>query len=196
MPRARSELIENTAVLDDGEDGGDDPLTTIADLPVIDPADDSGNGTGSGNDSDDGGPKRRGRKPGRKPGVKPRASTPSEKAVSVKGIEEILLAIHIGIAKIASAPEFELDRKEAEKLSIAMTAVAAHYNVVVDPKWIAWAGLMGVMGSIYAPRFVAIKARKSMEKEETPPQQTKFNTPPNPLATGIQPFIPPKAYSA
>lgn len=72
------------------------------------------------------------------------------------------------VAKATKIDELELDETEAKLLSEAVAEVASHYHYKVDPKVVAWVGLMGVCGSIYGPRLLAIKLRRQMENEKKP----------------------------
>lgn len=62
--------------------------------------------------------------------------------------------------------ELALDEKEAEALGEAVKEVADLYEFEPDPKVVAWAGLIGVATSIYAPRVMAYKMRKAEERKE------------------------------
>lgn len=70
------------------------------------------------------------------------------------------------VAAATGVEELNLDDSEAALLSDAVTEVSSHYNTVIDPKVIAWVGLIGVCGKIYAPRAMAFKMRKSAEKNQ------------------------------
>jgi hypothetical protein len=104
------------------------------------------------------------------------------------------LAVHLGIAKIVSMPEMELDNEEAKKLSAAAVNVARFYNVEVDPKILAWVALIGVMGSLYIPRITAAAMRKKMDKEPKTPS-VQANVQPMQKPAAIQPFQYPTAHT-
>jgi hypothetical protein len=103
--------------------------------------------------------------------TKPRSSTKQTKAapVSVTGIEKILFSLHMGLAKFSGVDELEIDNEEAKLLAAAVAEVSSHYNVVIDPKTVAWVGLAGVLGAVYAPRIASFKMRKMMEKKAKEP---------------------------
>ncbi len=69
------------------------------------------------------------------------------------------------LAAAVKTPELELDKEEGKLLAENIAAVNAHYGKVIDPKVMAWTGLIMACGKVYAPRAVAIKMRLSMEKE-------------------------------
>lgn len=75
------------------------------------------------------------------------------------------------LAAAVKTPELELDKEEGKLLAENIAAVNAHYGKVIDPKVMAWTGLIMACGKVYAPRAVAIKMRLSMEKEARRPQQ-------------------------
>ena len=75
------------------------------------------------------------------------------------------------LAAAVKTPELELDKEEGKLLAENIAAVNAHYGKVIDPKVMAWTGLIMACGKVYAPRAVAIKMRLSMEKEQRRPQQ-------------------------
>lgn len=107
-------------------------------------------------------PKRRGRKPGSKNAVK----TKAKNSPDISGLESILFSVHLALAAIAKAPELALDPAEANKLAEAAAQVQAQYEMIVDPKILAWGQLVIVAGSIYAPRVIAISMRHKKEKIE------------------------------
>lgn len=74
------------------------------------------------------------------------------------------------LAAATHTPEMELDKDEGKLLAENIAAVNAHYGKVIDPKVMAWTGLIMACGKVYAPRAVAIKMRWSMEKEQRKPQ--------------------------
>ncbi len=82
--------------------------------------------------------------------------------------------MHLTLAKFTGVDELEIDNEEAAMLSQAVTEVAAHYSVAIDPKVMAWIGFAGVAGAIYGPRIGAYKLRKSIEKGSAA-KETKAN---------------------
>lgn len=79
------------------------------------------------------------------------------------------------LAAAVKTPELELDKTEAELLAKNIAAVNAHYGKVIDPKIMAWTGLIMACGTVYAPRVAAIRLRMSMEPKAPKPQR---NSPP------------------
>lgn len=181
MARARNDPVENGI----GNDGTEPHTPTVGDegrvgdveiagIPTIDPSAIGGRGDAIAADNE---PGKRGR--GRPRSTAPKSRRPTGKKenaapVSVKGIEKILYSIHL-MASRALIPELELDADESKLLADAVTEVASHYSVVVDPKVVAWAGLLGVCGSIYGPRVAAWKMRTTMENK-APRASVKSNS--------------------
>jgi len=84
------------------------------------------------------------------------------------------------------APEIAIDESEAKELTAALAQVNTFYSKVVDPKVIAWVGLIGVCGKIYGPRVGAYTIRKASERRKNvrpdpmPGTQTQQQTPQKP----------------
>lgn len=74
--------------------------------------------------------------------------------------------IHAGISGASGIEELALDHKESQLLAESVAEVQSFYGNTLDPKIVAWVGLIGVAGSIYGPRVAAFKLRKAMEKEQ------------------------------
>lgn len=60
--------------------------------------------------------------------------------------------------------ELSIDREESRAIAEAALEVQSHYNMVADPKIVAWIGLAMALGSVYGPRVGAYKLRKKMER--------------------------------
>lgn len=73
------------------------------------------------------------------------------------------------LAAAVKTPELELDKEEGKLLAENIVAVNAFYGKVIDPKVMAWTGLIMACGRVYAPRAVAIKMRMTMEAEQRRP---------------------------
>ena len=191
MAGNRKPRIEKPADRDAASPGND--IIGLAGIEIVNPAgtdSDAGTGNGDGEPTDTGNaPRKRGRKPGST--NKPRTEKAS--ASSVIGIEKLLFSIHAIAAAGLKTPELELDDSEAKLLAQAATSVADHYNVTVDPKIVAWVGLIGVAGSIYGPRLATIKMRKDMEQRNK--QQPQQNQAPKKNETNIS-FISDPAFVA
>ncbi len=141
-------------------------------------ADGAGTGTDSGRidglavaDLGGAAPVKRGR--GRPPGsgkssVKPGSGKPVAQAkaapASVVGIEALLLGIHSIASSLTKVEEIALDKSEANQLAQALAAVNVHYQKTVDPKLIAWMGVVAVAGQVYGPRVLAYRLRTADEK--------------------------------
>jgi hypothetical protein len=65
-------------------------------------------------------------------------------------------------ATLLKVPELELSEAEAKKLNDAATDVMRYYTEVdIPPVVQAWLNLGMVCGTVYGPRFMAVKIRKS-----------------------------------
>jgi hypothetical protein len=148
-----------------GSDGAGDagqPSGNGNGLRTVDPA--SGTKRGRGRPP---GSKNKGTAPandGKQPSGKPAGKQGQAKApqVVVGGIETILFSLHQMAALFI--PEVELDKDEAKELTEALAAVNSFYGTSVDPKIVAWFGVIGVAGKIYGPRVGAFMLRKKMEQ--------------------------------
>lgn len=170
----------------------------IAGLPAITPGDTAG---GSGGE-----PAKRGRgrpagsgnkskpasagKPADAAGSKPAASKEKISA-SVKGIEKLLYSIHAGVAGFTKIEELAIDREESKQIAEALADVASHYNTVIDPKTMAWAGLLGAVATVYGPRIAAMKLGKKAKSAianngEIAPQPANTSVPSSAGANVVQ----------
>jgi hypothetical protein len=70
------------------------------------------------------------------------------------------------MAAMTKTPELVLDGEEAQGLAESGLTLAAMYDITPDPKLQAAILFAGQVGMIYGTRIVAIRARKSQEKEE------------------------------
>jgi hypothetical protein len=132
----------------------------------IDPARaiDRGDTAGGGTDTPSGGAtKVAGKRRGRKPGTTNKAKTAQ---VDLSSVEALLLTVHTGLSVVLKAPEFELTEEEAHKIAEAGTRVSRHYNMTATAKSIDFANLMIVLGTAYGSRFMAMKMRRDMERDE------------------------------
>lgn len=84
--------------------------------------------------------------------------------------------------------EMALDKEEAKQLAEGIGNVAQHYAVEVNPKVLAWAGLAGVIGAIYGPRFAAIRMKKKAKSKKGEAEQEPSNAPANVMAFNPQQF--------
>lgn len=70
------------------------------------------------------------------------------------------------MAAMTKTPEMELDSEEAKGLAESGLTLASLYDIQPDPKLQAAILFAGQVGMIYGTRIVAIRARKSQEREE------------------------------
>lgn len=149
--RASGEPVVETR----GESNGDflSDYETVAGEPIrIDPGTLRGNETGNVSNISDG---RKVRKP-RGPN-KPRKTT----FASSSNLEKMLISLHIMGAALTKTPEFIIDDEEAKILSSAILEVNAAYEIpILSPKHMAMIGLVVALGTVYAPRVIAVANRK------------------------------------
>lgn len=195
---------------------GDKPTGTDASIEGrIDPAIARGTaevgatGAGTG-DSDNGGNApgpatgepaaavRRGR--GRPPGPTKTAAEKGEaRSVRVSFIEKTLFAIHIGVAKMAKAPEFEIEKDDAKLLAEAVAGVLALHKIRMTPSQEAYAVLLEAAAQIYPPMFVSVYFRKKMEAErrgQNAPPKPQPAPPPFPTAKPVDASVKPPGFDA
>lgn len=127
----------------------------------------------------------RGRPPGSgKSGIKQGGGTTVAQAkaspASVVGIEALLLGIHSIAASLTKVEEIALEKSEANQLAQALAAVNVHYQKAIDPKLVAWMGVVAVAGQVYGPRVLAYRLRVATEKASKP-------TPTRPVAVAPAP---------
>lgn len=79
--------------------------------------------------------------------------------------------MHMMVAAATKIDEIRLTPDESKQLAAALAEVNSHYNVVMDPKVIAWVGLTTTAASIYGPRIAAYKIRTSMEAKRRKEQE-------------------------
>lgn len=161
------------------DDGRVTPISANGDIPIVDPgsgdvtgasfgagdgdSDRSGNNNGDSlGEFDPGGEpvrKRRGRQPGTK--NKPKEASFSG---SLKGVEQLLITVHMMGAALLKVPEFQISPEEAHGLTEAINGVTKHYSVAISEKTLAWANLISMGVGIYGSRLIALKLKKDREK--------------------------------
>lgn len=118
---------------------------------------------------------KRGRPPG--PG-KSQGEKGQARNIRASFIEKTLYSIHLGLASVASAPEFKLDKDDAKELADAVAGVLAYYKVTMTPKQEAYALLMEAAAKIYPPMVMTYMMRLNLEAKHkkqhrpAPPQQS------------------------
>lgn len=125
------------------------------------------------------------RRRGRPPGSTNRAKSDTTEARNIRAsfIEKVLYSIHTAVAAVAKAPEFEIDKDDAQKLGSAIAEVLKYHSVVMTPQQEAYALLIDAAANVYPPMFISYYVRKQMEAKQhqqrraaPPPQRTQ---PPN-----------------
>lgn len=81
------------------------------------------------------------------------------------------------MAAAALVPELEIDAPEAKDLAEAIASVNQFYDKQIDPKVLAWVGLITVAGKIYAPRVALFAARRALQKPVVKKQQVSPHQP-------------------
>lgn len=76
--------------------------------------------------------------------------------------------LHMIAALATGIPEARLTSKESESLAIAISAVAAQYDLAIDGKTGALLQLAGAAAMVYTPRVFAYRARLKRAKSGNP----------------------------
>lgn len=103
----------------------------------------------------------------------------------LSGFEGLIIGIHAGLAVLTHTPELELDETEAKNICVACDNLAQFYNVAPSPEIKLWLNLVGALGGAYAPRAIAVAARKKREREKA-----RQAPPPNRMASPTEAFPP------
>lgn len=140
-----------------GEPNGIDPAS-IADAPVVKRGPGRPRKDGSDSNSGTGGIAGSNSKSKRKGN-----NSLSDNVASLSGI---LLILHLGIATRFDVPELILEDDDANALSNAIIPVLDQFDVKIDPKFAAIAGLVMVSAQVYGPKLVLIKMRKDEQREK------------------------------
>lgn len=74
------------------------------------------------------------------------------------------MILHSGIAAIAKAPEFEIDKEESDLLANATANVLDQFDLKPDPRAEAIVGLIVAASTIYGPRVYLMRQRKQAAK--------------------------------
>jgi hypothetical protein len=142
----------------DGDTNHDDSI--ISGFDTVEPTD----ATRSGDSGSSIPGKRRGRKPGSK-----NRTTAEKTSSDLSSLEDLLISLHLIGAAIIGSPLVALAEDEAIKLSKAMRKVAAHYDVAMNSKMLAWGNLIAVSGAIYGTRIMtAMMTPKEQQKQNAP----------------------------
>jgi hypothetical protein len=148
------------------------------DIPTISPFDFEP-GDDTRNVSGDDQPRKRGRPFGSR--NKPRTEESQKESHLSANLDGLLLSAHFAVAAFLETPELEINQVQAKQYAESLKEVMKHYQTVVDPKKLAWAQLIFVMGGIYGPMFPAIRDRKSKTPVVAKPTVTKSPEAPTPI---------------
>lgn len=182
-PPSRSRVTNSDSGNYSGNVGGNNEAGTggdatddgrIAGLGAVDPnAIGTGEPAGQYGFRKDGSPAaKRGRKPGGG-GNGTRASGSAKSAAkdnqSVKGLEKLLVSLHMMAAAATKTPELAIDNSEAAMMASAISAVQSHYDFDVSAEVTIWVNLITATAAVYGPRAVTIYNRKKKEREKKRP---------------------------
>ena len=87
-------------------------------------------------------------------GKRGRPSKRSER--SLKGVETLLSAIHLMVAKATGFDDLIIEPEESHMLAEAIANLADHYKIKLDGKSGAIMGVIYAAGAVYGPRAVTI----------------------------------------
>lgn len=76
--------------------------------------------------------------------------------------------MHSIASALTKVEEIALEKSEANQLAQALAAVNVHYQTAIDPKLVAWMGVVAVAGQVYGPRVLAYRLRSATEKASKP----------------------------
>jgi len=108
------------------------------------------------------------RRRGRPPGSGNKNKAPKS-AIGADGIAALLVTLHSGLVIVSKCPELEITEDEAAKLAKASKTVADLYDMQASQKAIAWTNFIGIAGSIYITRIIAISIR--LREQRKPPSK-------------------------
>jgi hypothetical protein len=98
------------------------------------------------------------------------------KAEAPQDLAALLVTGHFMLAQLLKVEQLMIDDAEAEKLGKALDRVQKLYDrVLVSEETAAWMNLIMVAGSVYGPRWIAIRAQRKGPKpvaEMPKPQET------------------------
>lgn len=157
-------------VRDDGSDPSGpvadarNPAIGIAGFETVDPAS-IGNGSGNADGNNGSGePVKRGRgRPAGSGGAK--AGSPKKAQGNLKGVEGLLLSLHMMVAGMAKAPEFAINEMQAQEMAKAIDAVTDEHLSALDPKTMAYVNLAIVMSGVYGSAYYRFSSRKEKERK-------------------------------
>lgn len=80
-----------------------------------------------------------------------------------------LVGAHAILALISGAPIeiIGITDEQGEEIASAVLALMAEYKIKPNPKAVAWANLIGVMGVVYAPKAIMLYALRKEQKRSS-----------------------------
>lgn len=78
----------------------------------------------------------------------------------------MIYSIHLMMAGATKIDQLKLTEQESKTLAKAIQDVNQHYNVGIDPKVMAWVGLVTTCVAIYAPRLAMYKMSNTFKKDK------------------------------
>jgi hypothetical protein len=102
-------------------------------------------------------------------------ATARETTQATADIATMLYLAHMAISKVIKVEELELTPDESQMLADATVRVSQQYDVkVLDPKTMAWIGLILVCAQVYGPRVVAVVNNKKSKAKRPQPSNVTF----------------------
>ncbi len=93
----------------------------------------------------------------------------------------MFVGLHVAIAGATKTPEFAISNEEGEQFMRSAQNVMRHYSVETTQKTLDWIAFGGVCAQIYAPRIVAVAAKKPTPQRPRPQVVPKEPASPQPV---------------
>lgn len=94
--------------------------------------------------------------------------TKAAPSLAVETLAPQIFGAHKIIATLAKEPIYEVTEAESKSLARAVIGVIEQYEMVFDPRVVAWVQLFGVAAAVYGPRVVISRAKKNAAKKQNP----------------------------
>lgn len=118
----------------------------------------------------------------------------------------MFVGLHAVLAMQTKTPELMINDQEGKDFTKAAQKVMTHYSVQTTQKTLDWLAFLGVSVGMYAPRIVAINARRKAEagakgdgevlrfKPKPRPDHLREVPPADPVQPDYVPSVPPGDY--
>ncbi len=93
----------------------------------------------------------------------------------------MFVGLHVAIATATRTPEFAINDEEGTAFMKAAQNVMRHYSVETTQKTLDWLAFGGICAQIYAPRIVAIAAKRPETVPQRPRPRVVEPTTPQPV---------------